>query len=279
MDQHWGYNGKICVVTGASSGMGKATAALLVELGAQVYALDRSAPSVEGLTQAITVDLGDRASIDAAFAQLPTHIDCFFGVAGVTGHSTDFTTTFQIDFTANKYMVETYLLDRVPQGGSLTFVTSAGGLRWEHPGWRDSFLDLVQAENWEDIPPLIEKKGLTEQPGKLGYPLAKRALNYYLATLALRLAPQHIRVNALLPGSTDTAMTPDFVRSLGSMERLVKFSGDAGRLATPEEMAYPLVFLGSDLASYITGVHLVADYGLNTAMILGEKPDVYAPRS
>lgn len=92
-------------------------------------------------------------------------------------------------------------------------------------------MDFVNAD-WDETIRLIEEKGLKRELGKLAYPVAKRALNYFSAQLADELAGRKIRVNVLLPGSTDTGMTDDFVQSLGSMERLVQYTG-GGRLATP----------------------------------------------
>lgn len=272
MTDLWGYKDKVCVVTGSSSGIGKATARMLVELGARVYGLSRTPAEVDGLAAAISTDLGDPASIDAAFFQLPEHIDCFFGVAGATGHSTDYTDTFRINFTANQYMVRKHLVKRMREGGSIAFVTSTAGLGWEKPELKDSFLDFIHGETWEDTARLIEEKGLRDQHGKLAYAPSKRALNYYAACLAISLGRKRIRVNCVLPGSTDTGMTADFVKSLGSLERLLQYTGCIGRLARPEEMAAPLVFLGSDMASYISGVHLIADYGLNASALVGLMP-------
>ena len=92
-----GYKGKVCVVTGASSGMGRATVELLVAMGAEVYALQRRDCDVPGIQKSIATNLSDKDSIDAAFAQLPKHIDCFFGVAGLSGAKTDYMTTFNCD--------------------------------------------------------------------------------------------------------------------------------------------------------------------------------------
>jgi NAD(P)-dependent dehydrogenase (short-subunit alcohol dehydrogenase family) len=278
MQDYWGYQNKVCVITGAASGMAQAAAKMLVDLGASVYALDVNEAAVAGLKAFIKTDLSKPESIDAAFAQIPGKIDNFFGVAGLTGKSTDYTTTFMVNFTANKYITRRYLLDRMGEGGSIGFISSTSGLRYERPEWRDSFIDFVNAENWEAVVRLIEEKGLKDLAGMMAYAPSKRALNYFSAGLATELGPRKIRVNTVLPGSTNTGMTPDFVETLGSMERLVQYAGFAGRLATPEEMAAPLVFLGSRMASYISGLDVVADFALNTGMILGQRPDMFAPR-
>ncbi len=97
MKDYFGYNGKVCVVTGASSGMGKAAAEMLVDLGAKVYALDFNECPVEGIEKFVKMNLSDKESIDAGFEQIPEHIDSFFGIAGVSGIKTDFNTTVTID--------------------------------------------------------------------------------------------------------------------------------------------------------------------------------------
>ena len=94
MKDYFNYQGKICVVTGSSNGMGLATAKMLVDLGAEVYAVSRSATKIEGLAASILCDLSKKDEIDSAFTHLPSHIDCFFGVAGLSGSKTDYLTTF-----------------------------------------------------------------------------------------------------------------------------------------------------------------------------------------
>ena len=271
----WGYCNKVCVVTGAASGIGKATAELLVELGAQVYALDLRQAPADGLARSIQVNLSDRDSIDAAFAQIPDKIDCFFGVAGATGHSTDYITTFHINFTCNQYMVRKHLLERMSEGGSICFITSTAGLRWEREDKLKLSTPVVTARSWDEVDTILADRGVKDISGKQAYAPSKRALNHLAAVLAVELGSKKIRVNAVLPGSTETGMTADFVSSLGSKERLVQYTGFAQRLAAPEEMAGPLVFLGSGMASYISGVHLVVDYALNTNIILGNVPDMF----
>ena len=77
-----GYAGAKVVVTGAASGMGEAAARLLVDLGAEVHALDVR-PVKVGAAQAIATNLADRGSIDAAVGQLPNRIDALFHCAGL----------------------------------------------------------------------------------------------------------------------------------------------------------------------------------------------------
>ena len=78
MKDYFGYTDKICIVTGSSSGIGLATAKMLVDLGAQVYALARNESTIDGLANAIRCDLTDPRSIDAAFSIIPQKIDAFF---------------------------------------------------------------------------------------------------------------------------------------------------------------------------------------------------------
>ena len=79
MKDYFNYLGKICVVTGAASGIGKATAEMLVELNAEVYLLDKNTIRIPG-AKYVYVDLNDKNSIDAAFNEIPERIDSFFGV-------------------------------------------------------------------------------------------------------------------------------------------------------------------------------------------------------
>ena len=78
MKDYFGYQEKVVIVTGASSGMGKATAEILVDLGAKVYALDWNACDVKGIEKFVQVDLSKKDSINQAMKELPKHVDSFF---------------------------------------------------------------------------------------------------------------------------------------------------------------------------------------------------------
>lgn len=277
MTDYLGYSGKTCVVTGAASGMGRALTEILVDLGAQVYALDRAETPVAGVTKQIIANLGDKDSVDAAFAQIPESIDKFFGVAGISGVHSSFAETLTVNWVANKYVTDTYLKDRVTEGGSLAFVTSNGGLRWETPNIRSELAPLTAAEGWDDLVAAVEsfnEKFDGYIPGSLGYILSKRVLNYWVAEQVGPLADlRKIRINAVLPAMTNTGMIGEFAEMKGGMDKVEADLGPAGRLAESIDMARVLIFLGSDLAGYVSGEHVCVDYGMNAREIAGLSPD------
>ncbi|MEY9853164.1 NAD(P)-dependent dehydrogenase (short-subunit alcohol dehydrogenase family) [Leifsonia sp. EB41] len=275
MTDYFGYAGKTVVVTGAASGMGRALTEILVDLGADVHALDRVESPVAGVATSIIADLGDKASIDAAFAELPTRIDAFFGVAGISGVHNSFLETVTVNFIANKYVTDTYLVDRVAQGGSITFVTSNGGVRWETPAIREELVPFARGD-WDDVVRVATEleAEFGSIPGSLGYILSKRLLNYWVAEQVAPLADlRKIRINAVLPAMTVSGMLPEFAEMKGGRDVVEAEVGPAGRLAESVDMARVLAFLGSDLAGYVSGVHLSVDYGMNGLEVAGLRPD------
>jgi NAD(P)-dependent dehydrogenase (short-subunit alcohol dehydrogenase family) len=273
---YFDYAGKTVVVTGAASGMGRALSEMLVDLGADVYALDRVEPPVAGIARSIVANLGERASIDEAFAALPARIDAFFGVAGISGVHNTFLETLSVNFIANKYIVDAYLVERVVEKGSITFVTSNGGLRWETPAVREELVPLVRGGDWDDLVRITQEfeAQYGAIPGSLGYILSKRALNLLVAELVAPLADlRKIRVNAVLPAMTVSGMLPEFAEMKGGQDKVEAEVGPAGRLAESIDMAKALAFLGSDLAGYVSGVHLSVDYGMNALELAGLRPD------
>ncbi len=261
MKDYFGYNGKTCVVTGASSGMGRAAAEMLVDLGADVYAIDWNECPVEGIREFVKINLSSKESIDEGFKQIPDHIDAFFGIAGVSGIKTDFNTTVTIDLFANTYITEEYLAKRMGRGDAIAYITSTGGNGWEQEGNKKYYLPLIEAEGWENKIKALEALNMNALPGPLGYMFAKCAMNYYVAWQQSRMTEQGVRVNALLPGSTNTGMKDEFQMAAGGEEKLLASAGHAHRLAAPEEMGEPVVFLNSNMARFISGELLVVDYG------------------
>lgn len=271
MKDYFGYKNKICVVTGAASGIGKATAELLIELNAEVYALDITKVELQGVKKFIEVDLTNKESINRAMEQIPSHIDSFFGVAGLSGAKTNYYKTFTVNYIANKYITEEYLKNRMSYGSTIAYVTSTGGLYWDK--YENEFEKFTNAKTWEEMIDVLHSQAKEDTLGIMAYPLSKRALNYYMAKLAIELGPKKIRVNALLPGSTNTGMKKEFEVEAGGIDALIAETGTAKRLATPEEMAKPLIFLNSDMATFITGLPLIVDAGTDAMIKLKLKKD------
>lgn len=268
MKDYLNYKGAICVVTGAASGIGRAAAEILVDLGANVYTLDVQGCGVSGIKQHIPVDLAAKESIDHAFAQVPDKIDKFFGIAGVFGFQQDFVTAFTINFIANKYITEQYVIPRLTEGeyGAIAYLASVGGSRWlQHI---DEYKDLVEAETWEDMVAAIKAKPIEGRPGPGQYELSKRCVNYYMKTRAPGLALKGNRMNTVAPHYTETPMLQGIIDASTSSGRAFAFDskGAFERLGKPEDAAKAIVFLNSDMAVYISG-HILYEEGGMQAMI------------
>lgn len=269
MKDYFNYKGKSCVVTGSASGMGLAVTKILVDMGAKVYALDVNETKVEGIEQALKVDLSSKESIDEVFAKLPQQIDSFFGIAGLSGSKTDYMTTFNVNYTANVYICEKYLKDRMPENSSILFVSSTAGISWQENMQEQEA--VLKEKEWDAIEKVVNEIIVENTPGIMAYMYSKRLMNAYSAMLALELGANKIRVNAVLPGATDTGMKDEFAQSAGGMDNLVSHAGIAKRLATSDELAKPIVFLNSDMATFISGIELIVDYANDAMVRLKEK--------
>lgn len=267
MKDYFNYKDKICIVTGASSGMGYETAKMLVDLGAKVYALDIKECNIENLAGFYSCNLSDKKNIDEVFNKLPEKIDCFFGIAGLSGSKTDYITTFNCDFTANKYITLTYLTKRMNKGGSITYVTSTAGKYWQQHMKEQN--PVVHAPTWEETENAIQKIAKAAPP-TFAYIFAKRCLSQFSCEQAIEFSKLNVRVNNIMPGATDTGMKDEFEQMAGGEESLKSSNGLMGRLATSEEMAQPIVFIGSDMASFISGIDLIID-ATNTSLITLKK--------
>lgn len=273
MKNYFGYEGKICVVTGASSGMGKATVEMLVDLGANVYALDLNPCTINGIKEFIKCDLANKKEIDEAFKKIPEHIDSFFGVAGLSGAKTDYRTTFDCNYTANMYITLNYLKNRMSKGGSIVYCTSTAGLEWKR--FKKEQNKVVHAKTWEEVEE-VTRKLASSAPATFAYMYSKRCLSQFACEQAVEFAKLGIRINNVLPASTDTGMKQEFQDMIGSEKELIAQAGLAGRLATPEEMAYPMVFLNSEMSSFISGLDMIVDYTDTCLKTLGLKKNIEA---
>lgn len=270
-----GYAGKVCVVTGASSGMGRSLAEMLIEQGAEVWTASRGEVALEGQASWVKLDQVSRDSIDAAFAQLPAKIDCFFGVAGVSGLKNDYVETFIIDFVANKYLLDTYLAERMVSGGTITFVTSTAGVRWAKEELIEEYRAIVEADGWDATVEAVHDLDMDDAGGNMAYMLAKRAMNFLVASKCAEYAVRDVRINAVLPCSTASRFASEFFEIMpGAKKQFEASVGNGKPLADPSVMGKACLYLGSDLAEYVSGQCLVVDWGLEAATLTGQVMDM-----
>jgi NAD(P)-dependent dehydrogenase (short-subunit alcohol dehydrogenase family) len=258
-----GYSGKVVAITGAFSGMGAAAARTLVDLGAEVHALDVK-PIDAPVKQSILCDLKDRASIDAAVARLPKAVDRLFNCAGIPGPPFSNLDTTLVNFVGLRHLTET-LIPRIPEGGAIASITSVGGMGWQKnlPVLTDLLAtpDFAAGKAWLEAHPNENN----------GYLFSKQAIILYTKKRAVELVAKRIRMNCLSPAPTDTPMLPDFHKQVSKEFLETHFLAPIGRNATPEEMAEPLILLNSDAARFVSGHNLMVDWGYVASVEVGAR--------
>ena len=242
-------NGKVAVVTGASRGIGRAIALELAHRGASVVVNYRSnvdaahdvVDTIErdgGRAIAVQADVG---SLDQASALIQTAIDTF---------------------------------------GTIDILVNNAGTT------RDQLLMLMSEEDWDvvlrtnlkgvfncckaaarkmvrqrsgRIVNVSSVSGIAGQAGQTNYAASKAGVIGFTKSLAKELGSRGITVNAVAPGFVPTDLTADLSDDL--LSQAIEMT-PLGRMARPEEIAYAVAFLASDLASFITGEVLTVDGGL-----------------
>ncbi len=264
----FGFEGKTVVITGAASGMAKSAAELLISLGAKVYGIDINQITLP-IEHAYYADLGEKENIDAIVNDLPEKIDALFLCHGIAAFPGNELKVQKVNFYGQKYMAEK-LLDRISDQGSVTFISSVGGFGWE--SIYQEAVELINLPTWEEA-----MKWYQEHPDKIqnSYVFAKQCLLSYVTYRCMdpMYMNRKIRINAINPGDTITGLTKDFNKSTSptgnekegeEMISNIFLKSWNGYAAQPEEMGYPLVVIGSDICSYVSGQLIYIDYGLTS---------------
>jgi NAD(P)-dependent dehydrogenase (short-subunit alcohol dehydrogenase family) len=248
------FAGKVAVVTGAAQGIGRAIAEDLYRRGARLVLVDRNAAGVA--EAAWSIQQSGRLAVDVVVADLsePQAIEGMAGAIAALDSKVDVlvnNAAIELDLPLNQITASVFdqvlavnlraplLVSQVlaplfpPEGGAIVNISS------------------IHASH--------------AFPNSIPYACSKAGLVALTRNLALELASQKIRVNAVCPGYIDTPMWEEWLRSASDPEALAKETEafhPLGRRGMPADVAAAVAYLASPQAAWVTGTHLVVDGGL-----------------
>jgi NAD(P)-dependent dehydrogenase (short-subunit alcohol dehydrogenase family) len=238
------FSGKMILVTGASSGIGRACALQLKSAGAQIVAIGRNQAGLLDIglaaTQICTLDLADEAAVKAVIPRLKTEFGPLDGCVFAAGVHTfrplimesfnDIYRPWSINVQSCLGLLALLVKGRlIAKGGSVVLFSSAAA----H----------------------------TAGAGAVSYAASKGAIESATSALALELASQRIRVNAVSPGVVRTPMSEGFLGKLMPEQLSALEARHPMGFGTPDDVASPVLFLLSNDARWITGAVLPVDGG------------------
>ena len=255
------YEGKRALVVGGATGMGAATARVVKDLGAEVVVMDHAPVELDGV-KAISLDLRDAAGIDAAVDECGGPIDALFSCAGVADGTPGIE---KINFIGHRHLIDRAIgAGMLGRGSAIGMISSSAGLAWEK--------NLERLKAYLDTPDFDSAVAWIEaNPGTADYMWSKQAVCAYVARESFAMLQKGIRLNAILPGPTETPL------ALANKDLWLEFGKDFRDAAgvdasTPEEQADVLAFLCSDAARYLNGQTIIVDAGYTAAGVTGSFP-------
>jgi NAD(P)-dependent dehydrogenase (short-subunit alcohol dehydrogenase family) len=262
MTDFLGYRGKRVIVTGCFSGMGEATARLLLDLGAEVHGLDYKQSTLP-LASFTNVDLRDPASIEAGVAAIGGKVDALFNCAGLP-QSFPAMDVMKVNFIGLRHLTE-QVLPLMGPGGSVASIASTGGMGWSRR--IPTNLEFVTTQGFEAAVDWCEAH--LEDTIREGYSFSKENVIVWTQYMGAHLIKRGIRINCTLPSPTQTPMMAAFHATSGK-DVVDAAAEPMGRYSTPEEQAGGLVLLNSALASIVNGVVLPVDGGFMGGVATGQ---------
>jgi 3-oxoacyl-[acyl-carrier protein] reductase len=242
--------GKVAIITGAASGFGAGMARAYVREGAKVVIADLNIAAARSIAEelgenaaAIECDVTDAEQVGAAVRLCVDR----FGIPDIVINNAGTTHRNQPMLD-----VDEKTFDRVYNVNvkSIYHMTRA-------------VLPLMRQRKQGVILNVGSTAGIRPRPGLTWYNGSKGAVNLMSKSMAVELAPDNIRVNVICPVMGATALLQDFMGVPDTPENRARFiaSIPLGRLCEPSDVANVAVFLGSDAASFLTGVEMPVDGG------------------
>lgn len=244
------FEGKVALLTGASSGIGRATAVRLAAEGARIFALDVNAEGLAGLAEEVTAAGG---TISTRVGSVGERSECFDSVEACVAEFG------QLDVLGN--------IAGVSRADRITDVTEEQ-YRMMMSVNADGPFFLCQAA----VPHLLESDGnivnMASNAGLMGtaytiaYAMTKGAIVQLTRALAMELAKTKVRVNAIAPGGISTGLTENFHMPAGlDGDLIMPYMGFRG-MGVPDDIAVLFAFVASDEARNIHGSILSSDLGI-----------------
>jgi NAD(P)-dependent dehydrogenase (short-subunit alcohol dehydrogenase family) len=246
------FEGKVALVTGAGSGIGRESAIAFAARGAHVYCVDLSEPglrdtcdrisSAGGTAEIALADIGDEGSVAAVLARIDDEagrLDVAHNNAGITGGA---------------HRVEDYPTEDFERVLRINLRGTFLCMKHELP--------LMARGRAGAICNTASVSAITGPGGMAAYSASKHGVLGLTRVAAMENAARNIRVNALAPGWTETPMVVANSAQNPAFAELAKSSIPAKRGAQPSEVAAAAVWLCSDAASYVFGQMLVVDGGM-----------------
>ncbi len=246
----WGLQGKVSIITGAANGIGQACARLFAQQGAKVVLADIQDAQGQALAQELVAqghqasfvhcDVGIKADVDALVGQVMQQhgrIDVLVSNAGIFKAS-PFLEVSESDFdeVLRVNLKGAFLMG---QAAARAMKSTGGGA----------------------IVHMSSVNGVMAIPEIASYNVSKGGINQLTRAMALALADDGIRVNAVAPGTIATELARQAVLTSDAARSKILSRTPMKRLGEPEEVARAVAFLASDASSYITGEILTIDGG------------------